>query len=976
MFGMKDINTKVLITSALLGGVLIFSSGCGGDSDSKKKTVDTNALTAAAGAADDAAATAAQDEITAADAAKTYTGNRTLTGSVDTSTLASSDRTLLLTSGRDRSRSTTATTSGTEVIRLYVVGSDGDLKYTGIECDGDSASYTCADIEGGVDYVVRYVKQLDNGKVLELRSTATVPEDSDPAPVKIDPITTMVAEAVVQAVAEAITGLISNEDLVQSIIASVKEAVETTMTTLIQTGVVSIPSMVADGDLEDIVDEADENENLADAAGTALTDESVTEALNSSKTDALSTSLTLMSKRQIIAKIFEEMMKGDGGGAPKWMINFIGDNWSNIPATVTVGWLQEQVVDALETDEYVYNELEHMGLSETEAETLVAAVKSVITTAIDDGTALDEAISAITEYHTIKAIAATARTEAQKEFLREFPGIVGELFPQDFLDTMDEDTVFQNSGQLTTYTIFLADIFIGDVTAQYMSDHGDDYGLEFFGDEARHMRLVGMEDPSFLFIALGFNGVVANTYAGIYFEDWAHIETRKIWDDTDNSTSQMLELYTGVENPAWFFTPITEDSVTSATLTYPTAGGEKTVDLDVMVEEGEFVQIYSEAYICTDDTHTDCSPNPDGITDHISGDYTVSITVNGVTASKTFEGVIVINDPEQYRPKLTTPREMPYCTEAMSDTQCGDLWTAFNAAGGTSVLKPNTDTDGNDENDSLVNAVFKWTAPDVSALDLPDNVKVAYQISISRYQTSSETEQEYCQAGNWEECTTELYSSWWDDRVISGTSFKLPITLPENSTSMTAGVNDEYNIGVNMVLVDRKTGRYIAEGGSTWSNFRVGEPPYTVDGTEPINLMGSITGTLPANAVVALLAESNEYNASNEWEWKQEVIAFDNTVTGGEYELNTTVADIKAQISNGKWFSIIIFSDADTDNDWDPWTPEAAGEDAWWMYDKWFWFETWGDFRVNTDDPDGNFETQRINDPSGVTVDGLDITID
>ena len=77
-----------------------------------------------------------------------------------------------------------------------------------------------------------------------------------------------------------------------------------------------------------------------------------------------------------------------------------------------------------------------------------------------------------------------------------------------------------------------------------------------------------------------------------------------------------------------------------------------------------------------------------------------------------------------------------------------------------------------------------------------------------------------------------------------------------------------------------------------------------------------------------------------------------------------------------KWFTIILFDDADNDGQWDPWTPDSAGEASWWMNDKWFWFETWGDFRVNSDDANGNFVTQTVKDASGATLTDLNITIE
>ena len=975
MFGMKEQTPtwKSILVSAFLGFSLLLATGCSEKEDDKTSLTEDQAA-AAAGDTADAEALADQAKLDADDAAKIYTGTQSFSGSVDTSSLSSSDKSLLASRSFSFNRSSSdATLAGTELVKLYVVNGDGELKFTGITCDvatDGSGDYTCDGVLGGIDYIVRYVKQLDDNKTLEMRSTASVPETGTVPDVVINPVTTLVAEAVVQAVSEAITGLVANEELVQEIIESVKAAVEQTLTTLIQSGVITIPSMVEEGDLADVSQTATEKEALATATGTVLSDDNVSEALTSTKTDALVTSLTYLSNRQKIALIFDQML--EDGGAPKWMVNFIGDNWNNVTDDMTFGWMATNIVDALETDpDDAKWELEKLGLtSDTEIANFLDDLKTYVTGKITDGTALTEAKTAISQYHTIKAKAAADRTEDEVQFLKEFPPVVGELFPATFISTVTASTKFQNSGQVTAYLIFLADIFTREQAAEYMQNQTT-YTLNLFGDEAQHMHLVNFEDPSFIFIELGFDATAAAAYAGVYFNDWAEIRSDKIWDDTDGSSSAILRVETGVENPMWFFNPITTASVTSAKLTYPTATGTKQVDLDYEVKDGESVWLHLDSYICTDNTYSDCSPNPDGVTDHVSGNYTISVTVAGVTASKTFENVIVINDPDTYRPKLVSPREFPQWSEDMNDTEWMALEQAFWDAGGVSVFAPNV-------GDTLEGAVFKWTAPDVSALNLPDNIKVAYQISISRYQTDSNATREYCEQGNWDECNTEIYSSWWEDRVITGTSFTLPISLPQNQTEdWDNGIQDQYSVGVNMVLVNKDTGRYITEGGSSWTNFRVGQPPYIVDGSEPVNFTGTISlegSTFPSNAVVALMAESNVYSGGT-WTWTTEVITSQTVSAAGTYELNTTTGEIKTALAAGKWISLMVFNDNGTTNgSWDPWNG-TTGEDAWWLTDKWFWFETWGDFRITTDDTSGNIVTTPVKDASGATLNNMDITV-
>jgi len=378
------------------------------------------------------------------------------------------------------------------------------------------------------------------------------------------------------------------------------------------------------------------------------------------------------------------------------------------------------------------------------------------------------------------------------------------------------------------------------------------------------------------------------------------------------------------------------------------------------------------------------------VDDHVAGDYTVAVTFGGVTVSKTFENVFVIRNANNLRPKLTSPREVPQWYDGVNQTEYEAAMLAFNNAGGTSVFAPNTDTDGVDGNDTLVGAIFKWKAPDINRtmLGIPDNVRVAYQISISRFEAADQAAAQHCWEGHHEECNTEIYNSWWEDRAIMGTSFTLPIPLEENTVNETA--IDEYNVGVNLVFIDKATGREVAQGGYTNASFKVGQPPYPLNGSEDINMSGTVSGTLPTwltddtnvdqNLTVAMIAEKCVEGDNYNWTCTSTVIASApvnaaSLAAGYAYELNTTVGTIKANLADGKNINLIVFNDGDSDGQWDQWNEGSDyGEPSWWLMDKGFWFETWGDFRINVQN--GEFVSIPVNSAAGATVTGMNITVE
>ena len=263
-----------------------------------------------------------------------YAGSRTLTGSVDTSSLSAQDQ--AETRGRSRNSRADDRAEDDELVKLYVLDANGSYVDTGVDCTIDTTgSYTCANIAGDQEYVVRYVKDLGDGRILEMKTSATVPENTDPEPVKIDPITTMVVEAIVKAVEDAIAGIEGSADLVASIIESVKTAIVTTMNTLIQTGVIQIPSLVVDGNFteieatettEDIVEI--DNSSLDNIAAIVTTDEDVAVNIEAIKSDAEGDSFSGLTNQEKMDSVFQAM--GWDKDMPQWVINLFSGEFDNM----------------------------------------------------------------------------------------------------------------------------------------------------------------------------------------------------------------------------------------------------------------------------------------------------------------------------------------------------------------------------------------------------------------------------------------------------------------------------------------------------------------------------------------------------------------------------------------------------------------------------------------------------------------------
>jgi hypothetical protein len=242
---------------------------------------------------------------------------------------------------------------------------------------------------------------------------------------------------------------------------------------------------------------------------------------------------------------------------------------------------------------------------------------------------------------------------------------------------------------------------------------------------------------------------------------------------------------------------------------------------------------------------------------------------------------------------------------------------------------------------------------------------------------------------DWEDCNTEIYNTWWQNRPIKGTSFKLPVALRATES------HERYNIGVNVVFIDNETGRDVAHGGHSWAEFKVGDVTPLTD--EKIIFTGSVNAeegaTIPTNLKVAIMSETCTFNEETYFhDCNRTVIGTPEATTGGDYNISVNVTDIQSAMGNQSHIMLIAFEDKVVDGvadgeftDWDP-TPGADNtnaEMAFWPYNSHFWFENWGDFRVGTsiceDSTDGTgectYESETVTPGSDFTVDGIDFQI-
>jgi hypothetical protein len=936
---------KAIGISAICAGLLV---GCGGGGSSATTT-------------DGGDTTGGTDpQVETPVVTNPYEGSKTLSGSFET----------FGSTTNEGSRAINYAATG-EIVKLYVMGEDGELKDTNLTCDiAAGGTYTCDNIAGNKEYIVRYMKDLGNNQVLEMKSSVAI-EDEDVTGATVNRVTTLIVEAVSKAVEEAIVGVELTEEKVTELIAKVKGAIQTSITTLVEDGLIQVPSqedLIVEESFENIQVTVKENENLADSSSTILTDESVTNRLSAEKGEAKLSGYADMSDKELVREIFAQT--GDGeGDIPDWVVEFLGDKYADVPDSYTFETFFSELdfqSDIEDDDEYQIENLERMGISLSDINSLVDIANTQLNS--NGFTKLKEEILA---HYALKE--KEDKTDDDYKKLGEFPPIIEFLFPKEFAESMQESTKLDNMGQGIVTVMFVENVFAKEVVKTYFET--EIASGEIYEDQLKHMWLMEL-DPFFIFEDLGFANELSQ-YDNLTV-NWFEARTDTYWDE--NGKKEFLSVYTDVEKPSWMFgedeVVLDESKLTEAILTYPKEDGTTgTVELDYDIW-GDMIELrYSPWSNCNGGY---CEPDMDkmNITDHVTGEYTVKVTYDGESVEKTFNQ-FVLKGASDYNVELTFPTQQPQWPEELnnvdwtvieSDPTLMALQEEFNEAWHEYQMNGRT-VIGSNENGVAQDVIFRWDdsklKDQIEDLNLPENIIPAYQVGLNLYQPvdtdgSGEIDWNDCQNDDWQECNVEIYNTWWDNRPIQGNSFKLPVALEETDE------NGRYNINVNVVFIDKDTGRDVGQGGHTWAEFEVGTGSQLL-GSENINFRGTIdnedlesAGELPTNfnLKVALMKENCTFDATTfNHTCTREYLA-NGTVTDGNYSLDVNVSTIQEALGGNGYIGLITFndnlavSDGGTPNEWDDWNHESQmGEQAWWP-NSGLWFDNWGEFIVNVDNWD------------------------
>lgn len=876
-----------------------------------------------------------------------YSGGATISGKIDVDSLSSSDQALLgkAVAGKTLSKTLSkmsaketrayrqlyaASFTEDAVARLYVVAEDGSLEDTGIsgelsaDADGNPV-YTFDGVADGVNYVVRYLKVVGDGQVLELKANAYVPEGEtvpEGGTVDVSPKTTVVVQALIDAILNATSGTGISQTIVNNIITAVKNAI----VALVDAGVIQIPSMVIEASGSDIMTIANgetTNNDLANASGLLLSDESVDSELGAAKTETLASRFSLAdvttdeAKKALIIRVFDELMKddsGDSGGIESFYLDFFTDTYiANTTRTTS------QIMNAIAAGLMFRPDVQAPDISKT------AAIN-----------AFKDKLAHI--YSLLDKKTAGTLTEAEKKELAEVPPVLLGLFPIAERATWSNlgDSTSLNVPQGLAMTIYIVDVYI----AEAFSGMQASYTASVSGDGTMSSEKQKPFDfnpmvPGSLMDSLGFYAVYQK-YAGLdIFHLWVHPGTAWIESSPGNGHDvDMLSAGTCVSDVMGMvkhFRPdlnVTVSDLSNAvvTLSYPKSGGT-TGSIGLVSEAnlnkggpgpggmGESCFIldpWREVWAQQDPNSNPGPVQPDParvISDFASGTYTIAVELNGMAvATKSFTKKVITGMTKAYV-TINSPQSMPPWPGNNASQTDMDAFNAamgtYNAAGGESRFSSNVDTDSDGTNDAAKITV-SWTAPTVT---LPAGVKMGYHLDIGK-------------GGCNPNCTwQQIYNTREHNKMLFTTSFTIPVNLRQDNTT-------PYQINVNVIFIDAVTGEQLGQGGNTHAQFWVAEP---LDRTKTFTIIGSAANGYK----VALFKEvENKDNLTNRFTRTVVKVA---DVVDGAYSLVPTIGDFLD--STGAGFNIVMFQDNDGDG-----TMGNMDMQIWPAWDSatHVWFNTWG----------------------------------
>jgi hypothetical protein len=504
------------IISGLTAGMLLFA-GCGGDDSTDSTTTTT-----------------------------TSEPTVSLSGSVDTSSLSSADQ------AEVRTRARAFRADGDAKVLLYKLDEDGEQVATGDSCTVTGYDYVCPNVTGNTEYIVRYVQDIGGGKVLEMKTSTTV-GTADVASVTVDPISTLIAEAVVSAVKEALVGLTSDEALVESIAASVKQAVEDTITTLIATGTIQIPSLLIEEDYAAITTDSNvtENENLETATGAVLSDPTVTATTDVILAEVESDAYDSATNTEKLEGIFEAIGWDEN---PAWVLTMFSAEYDNMKTAWTFGWFRDKMLEenieinattlADDYDKYQW-EIENLirigAIDEAgDVNACFIAISSAAQTEFHTGDLLDKMKAELYTYYTIKAKNLEDRNQSELEYMSEFPAAITNEFSETFVASMDENTSMLTMGQLFVFMGY-TDKLVEDATRVAVNAAID--AVKNDGStsdiDIDHMRVMNDEKGNFLQEMYTQNELAQ--YDTVSLEP-ARLRSSRYYDGTANTSTSYISV--------------------------------------------------------------------------------------------------------------------------------------------------------------------------------------------------------------------------------------------------------------------------------------------------------------------------------------------------------------------------------------------------------------------------------------------------
>ena len=950
-------------------------------------------------------------------AANPFSGIANIIGTIDLKALIGSDANSLDSSfGQQRNSSLWSTRASVKaadnatenaIIKLYVVSANGLLEDTGITCefseekdDQGNPKYSCEGVADGQQYVIKYFKILEGDKALEMKVDITVPSgSSDVEADDVSPQSTMIADAIMNAVLEATEGKDIDPGIVDEIIASVKKIV----VKLVESGAVNVPSMLVDApknaDGEFIDDATDlsgdnevvfgDNENLESASGTLLSDEEVSQKVDTVRVEIEVKDLSDVDtqdgdgKRKLIEKIFNRMLEGD---VPGFMVDFFADRFEQ-DDSVNIDDLFGAVNAGLGIQPELGVDIRELELS-TEG-------------------AIDSLRAALDEIYALLAKKDSPDLSPdEKKKLSEIPALIPAIFPAEQWsgENMTPETVL-NIPQSIVFTIFVTDHYVQEVFEETQGRPLED--LVSVGNQDQDKAPMQVEfnnpvdfNPMFFDPAEEHPGLLQ--LFGFFSEEYlsslkgvevAHLDVHpdKIWIENFDKIQQRAGIPNGKEYDmlranvcvsdlsvmAGLQDGDNEGRTLSVELSYPTRSGERgVVELQEerkpdFSEGGDYPDEAYPEFKGKDGEEGPQRPGPGGpgpgseggpnfescftldpwlaaeqgqgtegnargyfqpslddiVSDFTSGKYEVQVkdSTGNVIADKTFKKKVIVG-MQNAAPQFTSPNGAPQWPVECQFTDYCPQWEDIQQKWNEAGGNTTFSLNIDTTGDGLDDKAKVNLSWKKPEVDLPKGVKIAYSLNVGLNKGCDET------GCGWE----NIYSSHERDRRL----FARSLTLPTLLEKLEVADGGSYNANICAEFVDTDNGEFLGTGGCGFAEFNVGKP---LDLNAEFKVVGEVPSGLGSEWKVALIGEKFRPQSRASVETSEPEITtlvVSDIDEKGRYELKQTIGDILNQSSSTN-YTIRLFRDDNGDgqlsNDL-----EAREPQFWPHWESNFWFETWG----------------------------------